>query len=346
VSGEWAVVASGRSKRPHHVVVEKNKPTPKKGCPFEEYGSISHVEPLLSISKNGTVLSGDRARKDWFVQAIPNKFPAFVPDVDIKPHAVGPYTVRSGFGYHEVLIMREHTRHWRDYTKPEATAIFTAYQMRYRDLSERKGIKYVSIFHNFGPDAGASIYHPHSQIMAIPVVPRDVRRSYRGSDQYFADTGRAVHTRLVGWELKQGERIVYENDTMVAYCPFASRATFEVRIFPKRRVPDFGDASKQELADAGDALRHVMKQLAGKLGNPSYNFFIHTAHCNDNACQTHYHWHIEIFPKVSIWAGFEVGTGIEIATVDPADAARMLRTGKRAHARVKAAKPARSGKKK
>lgn len=338
MSGEWAVVASGRRKRPHRVVAEKNKPTAKKGCPFEVYGSISRVEPILTLSRNGRDLSGTaEAKKDWFVQVIPNKFPAFVPDLDIKDHEKGPYTVRSGYGFHEVVIMREHTRHWRDYTQGEAKTIFTAYQMRYRELAQEKGIKYVSIFHNFGPDAGASIYHPHSQLMAIPVVPRDVRRSYRGSEEYFREHGRAVHKQLINWELRQGERIVYENDTMVAYCPFASRATFEVRIFPKRRVPDFADATPKELADAGDALRRVMKQMAKKLGNPSFNFFVHTAHCDDKTCQTHYHWHIEIFPKVSIWAGFEVGTGIEISTVSPKDAAKMLRTGSRARARAKKA---------
>lgn len=336
VSGEWAVVAGKRHKRPHRVTVEKNKPTSKKGCPFEPYGTISHVEPLLALSRAGKDLTGTKeAKNDWFVQVIPNKFPAFVPDVDIKDHSVGPYTVRSGYGFHEVLIMREHTRHWRDYTAQEAATIFTAYQMRYRELSAKKGVKYVSIFHNFGPDAGASIDHPHSQMMAIPVVPRDVRRSYSGSDRYFQEHGRAAHTRLLRWELSQGERIVYENDSMVAFCPFASKATFEVRIFPKKRRPDFGDATAAELKDAGDALRHVMKQLADKLGNPSFNFFFHTAHCDDKTCHSHYHWHIEIFPKVSIWAGFEVGTGIEIATVAPAVAAKMLRTGKRARDRAK-----------
>lgn len=338
VSGEWSVVASGRAKRPHSVVREKNKPTPKKDCPFEELGSTSHVEPIIVLSKRGSVLTGEQARRDWFVQAIPNKFPAFVPDVDIKDHRVGPYTVRSGYGYHEVFIMREHTRHWRHYTKSEAAAIFSAYQMRYRELSKLPGVKYVTIFHNFGSDAGASIYHPHSQIMAIPVVPRDVRRSFRGSEAYFAKNGTHVHKQLINWELAQGARIVYENETMVAYCPFASKATFEVRIFPKRRRPDFGDASTRELADAGDALRHVLKALAEKLGNPSFNFFIHTAHRDDNVRQAHYHWHIEIFPKISIWAGFEVGTGIEIATVAPEDAAAMLRTGSRARARVAAAR--------
>jgi UDPglucose--hexose-1-phosphate uridylyltransferase len=326
VSGEWSVVASGRKKRPHQFAKEKNLPTPKKDCPFEEYGSASRVEPLLALSRNGTDLTGTaRAEKDWFVQVIPNKFPAFVPDEDVKDYKVGPYTVRSGYGYHEVIIVREHTRHWKDYTPREAATIFKAYQMRYRELAELKGVKYVAIFHNFGPDAGASIYHPHSQVMAIPVVPRDVRRSYRGSEEYFVDHGTSVHTKLLRWELQQRKRIVYENDTMVAFCPFSSKATFEVRIFPKRRKPDFGDATEKELADAADALAYVLRAMGKKLGNPSFNFFIHTAHCNDQTCQEHYHWHLEIYPKVSIWAGFEVGTGIEISTVSPEDAAKMLR---------------------
>jgi len=325
VSGEWSVVASGRKKRPHQFAKEKNLPTPRKDCPFEEYGSSSHVEPLLVLGPNGNVLVDGPAQRDWFVQVIPNKFPAFVPDIDVKDHKVGPYTVRSGYGYHEVLIMREHERHWRDYTKREAAAIFRAYQMRYQELAPLPGVKYVALFHNFGPDAGASIYHPHSQIMAIPVVPRDVHRSYAGSERYYDEHGRYAHSELIRWERRKGERIVYENDTMVVYCPFASRATFEMRLFPKRRTADFGDATEQELADAGDALAHVLRQLAKKLGNPSFNFFMHTATQANMELQKHYHWHIEILPKVSIWAGFEVGTGIEITTVDPAEAAAMLR---------------------
>ena len=334
VNGEWSVIASGRRKRPHRLEETRNKPTPKRGCPFEVLGTSTHIEPLLVFDRNGAELHGAEAQNNWFVQVVPNKFPAFVPDIDIKDQHVGPYETRSGYGYHEVLIMREHTRHWSEFNRREAETIFKAYHQRYVDLSAMSSIKYVSIFHNFGPDAGASIYHPHSQFMAIPVVPRDVHRSYRGSERYFLKHGKSVHQRIMRWELQQGERIVYENDTMVAFCPFASRTTFEVRIFPKRRTPDFAGATNRELADAGDAVRRVLKALKTRLGNPSFNFFFHTAHCEDRVCQEHYHWHIEILPKVSIWAGFEVGTGIEISTVDPKDAAAMLRSGARAKARV------------
>ena len=327
VSGDWVVIATGRAKRPHAFIRSKEHDgiyTRLRGCPFERPQASGNPEPLMAKGRTGQTLTGPGAARDWFTQVIPNKFPAFTPGV-LKKRQKGPFAVMSGAGYHELVLMRDHDRHWGHYTSREAATVFSTYLDRYRALVREPFVEYVSIFHNFGKEAGASLYHPHSQIIAVPVVPPDVQRSFDGSGAYYRKERRCVHCDMLTWELREKLRLVAVNRTFVAYCPFASRTAFEVRIFPRHHIPCFDAMSDEEVRDCGDMLRQVLGRVRRRLGNPSYNFFIHTSTGRGICKYPQYHWHIEIIPKIAMWAGFEIATGIEISTVSPEEAASFLR---------------------
>ena len=207
----------------------------------------------------------------------------------------------------------------------EVDLLVRSYQDRYAALKKKDCVKYVSIFHNQGRDAGATLSHPHSQIIAIPVVPPDVARSISGSAAYFRAHKRCVHCLILRYELRMKERIVYQNELFVACAPFASKTAFELRIFPKRHESHFEDMTPKDREAFADALRITLAKLFRGLKNPDYNFFLHTAPTGGREEFRHYHWHLEILPKTAVWAGFEIGTGIEISTVAPESAAEFLR---------------------
>lgn len=318
VSGDWVVIATGRAKRPHDFLSTRRvrEFQPIGSCPFEEL----HPEAVFSGATHGEVIG-----KNWSVQVIPNKYPAFDKGACAVFTAHGPYQWTDGTGFHEVVITRSHTRSLAELTNGEVEAVIAAYQTRYRVFQRDECVQYVSIFHNHGPLAGATITHPHSQMIALPVIPPDVGRSLDGSKRYFAEHRACVHCAMLAYEHEAGERIIYENDACAVFAPYASHTAFEVRIFPKHHAARFETADAVTRAGVADALRVALAKLFIGLEDPDYNFFIHTAPTKNPAALEQYHWHIEIIPKTAIWAGFEIGTGIEISTITPETAAEFLR---------------------
>lgn len=318
VTGEWVLIAKGRAKRPHPQNKEvKELKTDKDSCPFEDPQASGNAPPVL-MYKN---------KKDWSLQIIPNKYPALTHfdgcgDIVQK----GEYLVREGRGYHEVIITRDHDKHIALLSNREATEIVRAYHERYKVLKEDKCIRYISIFHNHGKGAGASLAHPHSQLLATPVLPVSIQRSLRGSNLYFRRNGECVHCVMIDWEKQKKERVIFENEDFIVFCPFVSRVAFEVRIFPKKHEAYFEKTLQRQLAKFAEALRVSLRAMYEELDDPDYNFFLHTAPV-DNRSYPHYHWHLEIRPKLpgALPAGFELGTGIETSPVEPKKAAKYLR---------------------
>ncbi|KKU50791.1 MAG: Galactose-1-phosphate uridylyltransferase [Parcubacteria group bacterium GW2011_GWA2_47_10] len=328
VSGDWVVIATGRGRRPDDFAkqTKPSKPTGIDTCPFEGladnalYVSLKNSE-IHSISKKSYSL----LRRDWFLQIIPNKYPAFGKGLCSVVRKNGPYFEEDGVGFHDVVVTRDHNRSIALMKTEEVAMLIRAYRDRYLQLKDSDCVEYVSIFHNHGPEAGASIAHPHSQVVAIPVVPPTIRRSVDGSEKFYKKNKKCVHCVMVDFERKERERIVYENELFIAFAPYASRTAFEIRIFPKKHSALFETIHNSAVKDFADALRVSLLKLYKGLGNPSYNFFIHTSPAFDSRTFDHYHWHVEIFPKTGIWAGFELGTGIDISTVAPEKAAAFLR---------------------
>ncbi|PIU99177.1 hypothetical protein COS59_01135 [Candidatus Wolfebacteria bacterium CG03_land_8_20_14_0_80_36_15] len=319
VSGDWVMIAPGRlPKGPKSLIkkMEKRKRSPKKGCVFCD----PKREP-------GKLLFSYPNKTDWQIKIIENKYPAVRHN---KKHArffkKGPYQLVEGIGHHEVLITKDHDKNFAHLNKEEAVRVFEMFLDRYLTLANNDPCcAYVSIFHNWGEKAGASIYHPHYQMIAIPVVPPDVSHSLNGSERFFKKHKKCVHCEMIKYEKKEKKRIIYENKEAIAFVPFIAREPFELRIFPKKHFPYFEDTPNEILIDVVDALQTGLLRIEKQLKDPDYNFFFHTAPIKNKNKYHFYHWHIEVQPKISISAGFELGTGIEITVVDPNEAAKILR---------------------
>lgn len=311
VSNDWIAVATGRARRPESFV-KQQLPVEDRGnqdCPFCKPEILNKA-----ILKIGDVIS------------IPNDFPAFFypGGNNLNERIEGPYKIMDGVGFHEVIITLDHNKHIAQADKAHVRKVIEIYHARYLDLMKNKIVKYISIFHNHGKEAGASLTHPHSQIIAVPVIDPDLKDSVRGAESYFLNNSKCVYCEMIGWDIKDGKRVIYENENFVVLCPFAPQRSFEVRIYPKKHQPYFEKITEEEKDFFADALRVALYKLYKGLNNPPYNFYIHTAPC-DEGDYSHYHWHLVILPKLSTWAGFELCAGIEISTIEPEKAAEFLR---------------------
>lgn len=318
VSGEWVAIATGRARRPHDFIRKSHPAFDQLGraCPFD-----SPNEEILAAYS----LEGGGKKNGFGVRVVHNKYPMFDKGVCAVFHSIGPYEWTEGVGFHEIVITSDHDRPLPLLSDKEAELVIRAYQDRYRALAEDACVEYVAIFHNHGPQAGGTIVHPHSQIIAIPVVPPDVRRSLTGSAHYFKKYKTCVHCAILRYELKVKKRVVYENKLFVVVAPFASKSAFEMRIFPRRHIAHFATLTPEERKALAQALRISLRKLYRGLNNIDYNFFLHTAPVGKAEDFSHYHWHFEIIPKAAIWAGFEIGTGIEVSVIAPEEAAAFLR---------------------
>lgn len=316
VSGNWVLFATERASRPYHQQNSKEDAYAlKEGCPFEDPISFGN-EPVWFYPNE----------KEWRIVVIKNKFPAVKPGVCGPENSIGPFKVHSAVGDHDLFIYKDHDRHLADFSLDEMTAVIKAYKKRYKEIAYIGGcVRYVLIFHNFGREGGASIYHPHSQIISMPILPPDVSRSIEGSYNFFKEYGKNVHDLMLNWEMESGTRIIYANDKFAAFCPFVSKNPYEVRIFMKSGQPHFEELSDDFDDGLADVLLVSLKKIKKALNNPSFSLFIHTAPVELSHTHDYYSWHIEILPKFSKLGGFELGTDIEINAVDPDEAAKLLR---------------------
>lgn len=317
VSGDWILIAPLRGKRPDQFKTTKPRlKAPKRGCPLEIAGEKG----------NGQLIFSWPTKRLWRLRVITNKYPVVHPQkTKITPKRRGPIPIIPGIGRHEMAVTRDHDANFPKLHSTDALLVFQAFQSRYQEFSKDKNIFYVSLMHNWGPTAGASIYHPHYQIVAIPLIPPDVQHSLEGSKQYFKTRKKCVHCTQIMWEKKEKKRIVFENKYAVAFCPFVSHEPFELRITPKEHISFFEDTNDEQLESTVEALQISLKKLETALGDPDYNFFIHTPPIKNRNNYRHYHWHIEVIPRTTISAGFELGTAIEINPLDPNRAAAVLR---------------------
>lgn len=325
VSKNWIVIATGRARRPEDFQKEKRKKiiAPKKTCPF--CNIHSQGKPILIFSNGQKKPLNQEIPKDWTVIVIPNKFPAFSHNSGLNERAEGPYQLMDGVGFHEVIVTRDHHKQIARFSVEQIKELIDVYQERYLDLMNEKFVNYISIFHNHGKEAGASIYHPHSQIIAIPLIDPDIQASINGSRRFLETQAKCVHCAMLEWDIEDGRRIIYKNDDFAALCPFASKVAFETRVYPINHYSYFERINEDQKWKLAEVFSKTIAKISKGLNEPSYNFFLHTAPC-DGKNYDHYHWHFEILPKTSIWAGFELGTGIEISAIEPEKAAEYLKS--------------------
>ncbi len=321
VTGDWVVIATARGKR-HFDVGKSQKAWEDDEIPSKE--DCLFCDPEKS-GQEKDVLIYNTSEGDWTLRVFPNKYPAFARPSGGKVtfRDEGPYFWMDGVGYHEVIVTRDHQKHIGQMDSFLVAEILDAFQTRYIDLMNKKSVRYIEIFHNHGKAVGGSIFHPHTQLAAIPVISPYINLELKGAEIYHRANKLCVFCAMIEWELEAKKRVIFENDLFVAFCPFASRSAFEVWVLPKKHSPYFERLDDAMKVAGGEALKEAVRKIGKVLGGPAYNFYLHTAPC-DGKDYPHYHWHIEILPKTSIWSGFELSTGIEISTIEPEKAAEYL----------------------
>ncbi len=313
------IIDADHQKGPGDFIKEDNAPHAKATCQFCP-GKEHFTPPEVDVLRP----QGPANSSGWLVRTVPNKFPALSGEGEIDKQAWGMFDVMSGGGAHEVVIETpDHDKQLADLSIEEMAFVLGQYVKRSRDLAKDKRHKYVCIFKNFGSSAGATVEHAHSQIIALPMVPKSVLEELRGAQKYFEDNSRCVFCDVIEQEYRDRERIVSENSSFLAFAPYAPRYAFETWIIPKAHSAHFTDADSS-INDLAVSLSDVLKRMRQVLNNPSYNFYIHTAPI-DLASPEHYHWHIEIIPKLTRSIGFEWGTGLHIVPTFPQVAAKHLR---------------------
>jgi len=319
VVDRWVVISTERNKRPSDFVCSEQDR--KDSCPL----CVGHEQETPPEIMSFRI---DRTPKDapgWWIRVVPNKFAAV--KIEKKPEVFrrGIYEAMEGLGAHEVVIETpEHSDSLYTQSDRQIEEILWAWRERSLDLRKDKRLKYIQIFKNYGSTAGASLEHGHSQIIATPRVPLEIRAELEGFNRYAQATGRCVFCDMVAQERSGRERLVAEEKGFLALAPFASRFPFELWVVPAGHEFDFANIREIQLKELARVLRVCLRKLSLVLCDPPYNIVLHTSPVNDSDAGK-YHWHLEILPRLTIIAGFELGTGYYINPTPPELAAQYLR---------------------
>ncbi len=323
VIGRWVIIAAERAKRPSDFIMEKKEKS-IGFCPFCPGNEEKTPDELLAFQyPRGQ--EGDESF--WWLRVVPNKFPALQESNEVESFKEGIYEKMNGFGNHEVIIETPvHHCSMKDFDLKQIEEVFRAYRDRILHIKRDKRYRYVMVFKNHSKEAGASLDHPHSQLIALPVIPKRVKEEIEGSQNYYEKNQRCVFCDILEFELDKNLRIIAANDDFVCLAPYASRFPFEMWLLPANHQSHFEDVNTKGLSKFAEILRFALKRMSDVLEDPPYNYMLHTAPCQcDNDSDTHYHWHLEITPKLTQVAGFEWGTGFYINPVPPETAAEYLR---------------------
>lgn len=327
ITETWVIIATERAKRPSDFgsVEEAHRPGP---CVFCE-GRESETPPEIWAKR----ASGAPNSAGWSVRVLPNKFAALRIEGEVNKRGEGIYDKMNGIGAHEVLVETPlHSGTLVTLPMEAVVEILKAYQLRVDDLRKDKRFKYVQVFKNYGSAAGASLDHPHSQIIALPVTPRWVKEELQAARRYYSLKERCLFCDISAQEAADpNHRVAVENEGFIALLPFASRFPFETWILPRRHRADFTTCEESELWQLADVLTTVLRGLKQAINDPPYNYVLHTASIRRarqgywDTIDDDYHWHIEIIPRLTKLAGFEWGTGFYINPTPPEIAADILR---------------------
>ncbi len=321
IGGRWVIVENEHPSEPSDFEYEPN--VFKGGvCPFCYGNEAMTPSEIESVRDPHTAPN----TPGWQVRVVPNKFPALQIEGDLDRRPLGMYDMSNGIGAHEVLIDTPyHEKDFPDMTNAEIENAISMYCRRVLDLSRDKRFKYIMLFKNYGAAAGASLEHPHTQIIALPMVPKNVMEELKGAQDYFEYRERCIFCDLMRQEEQDKERVILENNYFVSLCPFVSRFPFETWIIPKKHNGYFCHMSPDEIPALAAILKDTLIRMKKLFANVSYNFIIHSSPINTDGGSDWYHWHIEFMPKLTRVAGFEWGTGFYIVTTPPEVAAKYLR---------------------
>jgi UDPglucose--hexose-1-phosphate uridylyltransferase len=326
----WVVIATERGRRPTDFAKQKKEPAQASVCPL--CPGNEHMTPpavLVYLKSNGEIRKdkdeNSFRHKNWLVRCIPNLFPAFAPpqeQID-QTQVIKSDNFGLAVGHHEVLV--ESPRHDEDPADaelPQLVHVINAYIDRVCELSAKPYVRYVSIFRNHGLEAGASLSHAHSQIIATPFVPKIVDKEIAASKSFWNQHGKCIFCDIIEQESKS-PRLVFDHPRFVVLAPYASVHPLEFWILPKKHEANLLNLTRTETKAFAETLKASLKALKDLVNDPPYNYGFHLS--TNKEAENCYHWHLEVYPSLSIWAGFEKSTGTYINTVTPETAAAELR---------------------
>jgi len=313
LTGRWAVVSTERANRPQAfapriAAIQADTTRPCPFCPGNEEPGAPTLE----------VLDDDGS---WRLRVVPNLYPAFEGDAPFVVTNRGPvFTQATAGGIHEVFVLSpDHETPWASLTDDQTGVVMQAISDRIRDHASMPGLRYSQAIVNAGREAGASIEHPHGQLLGMSFVPRELVEEQAGFARF---AGRCLLCTTVDAEESVGYRVVYADEKVLVICPFWSGSPYEMLVIPRAHGPHLHHAPTNDLLAVGRALKIALGRLRDTLGDVSYNLVFHSA---PYRAPEPYHWHVHVVPKLTTVAGFELGTGVLINIINPEQAAAELR---------------------
>lgn len=312
ITGEWIVIAPERAKRPDDFI--RPKPIPKTKVEFCNFckGGEAYNE---RIEGAGTK----------HVYVVDNKYPAFTLQPEFATETERMYYSQRSVGAHEVITLIDHNRDLEELPVSYLDELFEVYQKRIILHSKNPDIEYVMPIHNHGPEAAETIDHPHSQLFASCVIPNLVARELEGAKKFYQEDEKCIFCEIIKTERKIKQRIVLENEDFVCFAAYAARAPFEMWILPKKHQDRLEEIQSKTRKNLAEIFQKAARKLYNGLNDPSYNFYFHSAPCREIKHKDYYHFHLEIFPRLTHLGGYELGSGIYIEVVSPERAAEFLR---------------------
>jgi UDPglucose--hexose-1-phosphate uridylyltransferase len=320
VVGRWVIISTERARRPSDFAPDPVRPR-ATNCVFCEHHEDKTPPEILANRPPGWPANGP----GWSYRVVANKFPALRIEGDIEPAGEGLFDYMNGVGAHEVVIETpDHAGSLATMPLDAVADVLVAYRERMLDLKKDPRFEYILVFKNHGEAAGASLEHPHSQLIATPIIPIMVTEELAGSSNYWDRHERCVWCDIIHQERRSGPRVLFESNGFIAVAPFAPRFPFETWILPTRHCAAFEESEIDELRGLGGVLQDFLRRMNAVLHDPPYNFVLHTAPLREQS-REYFHWHLEVIPKLTRVAGFEWGSGFFINPVPPEDAAMALR---------------------
>ena len=324
LTGRWVAIAVDRASRPHDFAPRLEVPGTGEHCPFCPGHEEDTPPALESYGRHG----------NWLVRVVPNLYPAFDGRADFSVHDVGPvFRQAPGTGIHEVLVLSpDHRASWADLPDKQVGLVMAAVRDRLEDHALHTSVRYTQTIVNHGREAGASLEHPHGQLLGLPFVPEELTAELAGFERFATDhpehadrdgaDGACLLCATAAEEQRARHRLVHADDDVVVVCPFWSATPYEMLVLPTAHQAHLDQAQPGDLVAVGRAVRDVLAVLGRAVGDVAYNLVVHTAPHHSEAG---YHWHVHVLPRITSVAGFEAGTGVLINIVAPEDAAGQLR---------------------
>ncbi len=320
ITREWVIIAKERARRPEDfkgIPLRRPQADYLKACPFCPGNEDKTPPEVFRV--------GD-AEGRWRVRVVPNKFAALSDTGEVKRTRVGVKNMVAGVGRHEVIIETPlHNLNPALMEPSHVEELIHIYKNRFLDAYLDPRVEHVIIFRNHGERAGTSLEHPHSQLIATPVVPVQFRDRVMAAMHYFDDTGECMVCDVLKSELKDGSRVIFDSEHFLTFIPFAALSPFHTWIFPKRHSATFSTITEPEIRDLSLHLQGVLAKLHRGLNDPDYNFVLRSSRPKD-AGNDYCHWYLSIIPRLTRTAGFEMGSGMYINTSLPEESAEFLRS--------------------